>query len=178
MKLTQKMMTGAAVFALMSGAAFAQETTMDPTDDPVAESVTEMPETMAETPMFTSLQDMTVGDVVGLNVHDREGNDIGEIDYVVAQADGAAGVIGIGGFLGLGEYTVAIALEEFQLGDDGASLVLGADKESLKALPEFDESGVEGLPDDLLVSSLITDTPDATAPTATDTMPPKVESGS
>ena len=36
------------------------------------------------------------------------------IDYVIEQNGDLAGVIGIGGFLGLGEYTVAVALNEFE----------------------------------------------------------------
>ena len=95
---------------------------------------------------------------------------VGEIDYVVSQADGPAGVIGVGGFLGLGEYTVAISLEEFTLQDSG-NFILPMDKEALKSLPEFDESGVEGLPDETPIAELMTDSPSMDAPAAEPTAP-------
>ena len=116
---------------------------------------TDMEGDVAAAPTFASLDEMTVGDVVGFVAYDPEDNRIGEIDYVVANGDGADAVIGIGGFLGLGEYTVALPLEDFELREDGMSFVLSTDKETLKEQPEFDESDVEGLPDETPVADLL-----------------------
>ena len=163
MKL-KHMTLGAAAIALMAGGAFAQETTAPAADPAVpnaempADSATDMSSDTMVAPEFASIDEMTVGDVVGTVVYGPEGDRIGEIDYVVAQPEGPAGVIGIGGFLGLGEYTVAIGLDEFTLQDDG-TFMLPMEKEILKDMPEFDESGVEGLPDETLVADLMMDDP-------------------
>lgn len=148
-----KLMTSAAVVALLSGPALSQDTVTDPATDPGTGTTYADPVTPA--PLFTSIDEMTVGDVIGMIVYGPDGDRIGEIDYVVPHGDGYAGVIGIGGFLGLGEYTVAIPLEEFQLAPEGASFTLDTTKETLEQTPEFDESGAESLPDETLVADLI-----------------------
>lgn len=164
-----KLMTSAAVVALLSGPALAQDAVTDPATDPGAGTTYADPVTPA--PLFTSIDEMTVGDVLGMIVYGPDGDRIGEIDYVVPHGDGYAGVIGIGGFLGLGEYTVAIPLEEFQLAPEGASFTLDTDKETLEQTPEFDESGAESLPDETLVADLIDRDASDSAPEAdSDTM--------
>lgn len=145
MKL-KRLMVHAAVAALMGGSALAQAA------DPAAP----MADPMAPPqPAFTALDQMTVGDVVGLMAYDPAGNSIGEIDYVIIAPEGVEAIIGIGGFLGMGEYTVAMALDEFELREDGQSFELPTDKEALKALPEVDETSVEGLPGDTPLAGLV-----------------------
>ncbi|TNF20082.1 MAG: PRC-barrel domain containing protein [Rhodobacteraceae bacterium] len=148
-----KLMTSAAVVALLSGPALAQDKTPDPVADPGTGTSFTDPVTPA--PLFASIDEMTVGDVIGMIVYDPDGDRIGEIDYVVPHGDGYAGVIGIGGFLGLAEYTVALPLEEFQLAPEGASFTLDTDKETLKQTPEFDESGAESPPDETPIAELL-----------------------
>ena len=98
---------------------------------------------------------MVVGDLLGMNVAEANGEVIGEIDYVVRDGDDLAAVIGIGGFLGLGEYTVAIPLNEFSMGSEEDTLKLSAwTEKELEAQPEFDETGVEGLPVDMAIDQL------------------------
>lgn len=147
-----KLMTSAAVVALLSGPALAQDTATDPADPGAGATYTD-PVTPA--PLYSSIDEMTVGDVIGMIVYGPDGDRIGEIDYVVPHEDGYAGVIGIGGFLGLGEYTVAIPLEDFQLAPEGASFTLDTTKETLEQTPEFDESGAESLPDETPVADLL-----------------------
>ncbi|MAM63497.1 hypothetical protein [Maritimibacter sp. UBA3975] len=170
MKLKTLMM-GAGIAAMVAGGALAQDNSMEePADDTMmSEPQTGMEDGMtgdmsdttgmdgevAQAPTFTSLDEMTVGDVVGFVAYDPEGDRIAEIDYVVEESDGAKAVIGIGGFLGLGEYTVALPLTDFELREDGMSFVLSTDKETLKEQPEFDESGVEGLPDETPIADLL-----------------------
>lgn len=163
------LMMSASIAAVVAGGAFAQDDETKMTDeqpmaaetDTTGMDTTGMDTTgttdgeVAQAPTFESLDEMTVGDVVGFVAYDPEDNRIGEIDYVVKNGDGADAVIGIGGFLGLGEYTVALPLDEFELREDGMSFVLNTDKETLKEQPEFDESGVEGLPDETPVADLL-----------------------
>ena len=54
-----------------------------------------------------------------------DGEAIGEVDYVIEGENGLEAVIGIGGFLGLGEYTVALPLSDFELNEDYSAFVLG-----------------------------------------------------
>lgn len=100
--------------------------------------------------MSSTFDGMLVGDILGQSVTTQAGEDVGEIDYVVRQGESLAAVIGIGGFLGLGEYTVAVPLEEFSMAPEGEGMMLSSwTEEELKAQPEFDETGVEGLEDDV-----------------------------
>jgi hypothetical protein len=172
MKLKTLMM-GAGIAAMVAGGALAQDNSMEESaDDSMAtEPQTGMEEGMtgemtdttgmdgevAQAPTFTSLEEMTVGDVVGFVAYDPEDNRIAEIDYVIEDGDGAKAVLGIGGFLGLGEYAVALPLTDFELREDGMSFVLSTDKETLKEQPEIDESTIESLPDETPVADLIAD---------------------
>ncbi|WP_425051615.1 hypothetical protein [Psychromarinibacter sp. S121] len=171
---------GAALAALVAGGAFAQDTSTETdmaTEPPamtdggdMANGTDMMDGTAAEqAPVFASIEEMTVGDVVGMVAYDPEGTKIAEIDYVVNPADGAAAVLGIGGFLGLGEYTVALPLEDFQLSEDGTFFTLATDKETLKSQPEFDEANVEGLPDDMPIADLMAES--APAPVTDEAAP-------
>ena len=157
---------GVATLALVAGMATAQDTmTDDPTapqsNAPMTENpvdATGMGDTM-DTSSFASIEEMTVGDVIGQLVESPDGDNIGEIDYVIDTPPGPEAVIGIGGFLGLGEYTVSIPLERFDwMAEDGV-FVLNEDKETLKDRPEFDEAGVEGLAEDVRLADLMANAP-------------------
>ncbi|MBV7379911.1 hypothetical protein [Maritimibacter dapengensis] len=157
----KKFMMSAGIAALIAGGAIAQDTNAEtgtveaPETGEMTGEATGTETEMAPAPSFTSLEEMTVGDVVGFVAYDPEGNRIGEIDYVIDTGSEPEAVIGIGGFLGLGEYTVALPLSDFELTDDGMGFELATDKETLKETPEFDESNVEGLPDETPISDLL-----------------------
>jgi len=108
----------------------------------------------AEVPELDQLSQftgMTVDEIVGLDVLSADGEDVGEIDYVYADGDEYKAVIGIGGFLGLGEYTVALPLGNFSLMDD--ELILDeATEAELDAMPEIDESELNELEGDYVIS--------------------------
>lgn len=75
--------------------------------------------------------------IMGKNVYNEKDEKIGAIEDVVLTSDGKASafVIGAGGFLGMGEYNVAIPFEKVTRTND--KLVLeGYTKDQLKALPE------------------------------------------
>jgi len=137
----------AVILVMMTTAAAAQDSTGLPT--------TNTQDVVATVPTFTSIDQMTVGDLVGLVAYDGTGRKIGEIDYVIDAPEGARAILGIGGFIGLGEYTVAMPLTEFQLREDGRSFELATDKAALKAQPEIDEATIDALPRDTQVSALI-----------------------
>ena len=138
---------GAVLLAMMTTAAGAQ-------DSPDL-TATNTQDVIASVPAFTSIDQMTVGDLVGLVAYDSEGGRIAEIDYVIEAPDGASAILGIGGFIGLGEYTVAMPLTGFKLREDGRSFELATDKAALKAQPEIDEATIDALPAETQVSALL-----------------------
>lgn len=168
--LIKTLFMSAATAALLSGAAIAQDATApaDPGAAAPMDPATEAPATAA--PTFTSLEEMTVGQVIGMRTESPDGEAIGEIDYVVEGASGLEAVIGIGGFLGLGEYTVALPLSDFELNQDYSAFVVSATREELQALPEIDESELESLPAELVVGDLMQETATDGEPAAAEPM--------
>ena len=96
---------------------------------------------------------MTVSEIVGMDVHTGNDNDVGEIDYIIRAENGYEAVIGIGGFLGLGEYTVALPLDTFALDaeNDNRLIINGVSEEELEAMPEIDESELNALEGDYVI---------------------------
>ncbi|WP_113912346.1 PRC-barrel domain-containing protein [Roseovarius dicentrarchi] len=160
MKLNTLMMS-AALSALIAGGAVAQTATTDPAapDAPVAGTAdANTVDTVGVAPEFTAISEMTVGDLIGENVYQPNGDTIGDIDYVIERDGGALAVVGIGGFLGLGEYTVAIPLDDFAYDASQQMVTLDRSKEALKEQTEFDESDVESLPDETPLADLMAST--------------------
>lgn len=128
--------------------------TMAPEAGMAAEGDDAMGDTaMAEGP--TSLSAMTVDEVVGTSVIGIDDQNVGDVDYVIEQSDGLAFVVGVGGFLGLGEYTVAVPADQFTLNADGDLALSSMTQEELESMPEFTEEGVEGLDGELVIGDLM-----------------------
>lgn len=79
-----------------------------------------------------------------MNEVDADWDDIGEISDLVLTKDGQveAVLVDIGGFLGMGEKTVAVSMDQLKIVRDGDSeneyfTVLKADKAALENAPEF-----------------------------------------
>jgi hypothetical protein len=81
--------------------------------------------------------------MIGSTVYSANEEEIGDISDVIVQIDGKVEgvVIGVGGFLGIGEKNVSIAMDRFQVQQDEAGeeprLVLSSTKEELQGAPEF-----------------------------------------
>lgn len=78
---------------------------------------------------------------------EAEWDDIGEINDIIVAQDGSvrAVILGVGGFLGLGERDVAVSMDDITVvrQDDEMNdrfLVVSTTKEALEALPEFDRN--------------------------------------
>lgn len=160
------LLMSAGTAAILAGGAVAQSTTTGTDGMATGDTTAGM---AAPAPEFTSIDQMTVGDMLGMNAVDPEGSTIGDVDYVIQQPGGAAAVLGIGGFLGIGEYTVALPLEGFELNPEGTAFVLSTDKEALKAQQEFDESTAESLPEETPIASLLEADSDTDAATGAET---------
>ena len=86
--------------------------------------------------------DIDTTDLIGMNVLAADGEDVGEIDNVATMGDRLMLVVGVGGFLGLGEQNVAIPLDRFAM--EGDNLVItGLNSDQIENLPEYDEAQAE-----------------------------------
>ena len=86
--------------------------------------------------------------VTGQSVYDKSENKIGSIDDLVVSRDGTVkeAVVGVGGFLGVGEKSVAVPFTEIKMMTrDGKDwLVLDRSKDQLKAAPAVDLKAFKG----------------------------------
>lgn len=143
MSLKTKLLTSAAVLALGAAPVLAEEhatTTMEDT------SANQTAQLAPEAPLgwnddldqrYADIADRPVRDLIGMNVISETGDDVGEVDTFVILDGELQAVVGVGGFLGLGEHEVALSLSD--LAWDGQRLVIPFTKDELEAMPEWDE---------------------------------------
>jgi sporulation protein YlmC with PRC-barrel domain len=125
-------------------------TTMPSTTSSPRDSVTrtETPRTTDRTPMratnknFTKTGEMSADAIIGASVKNSANETIGEIKDIHVGKDGAikGAVVGVGGFLGVGERDVLMPWSQLQIareGDDDLVVKTDATKDSLKAMPEY-----------------------------------------
>jgi sporulation protein YlmC with PRC-barrel domain len=77
--------------------------------------------------------------ILGKDVYNDAGDKIGEVsDLIVAPNKSLSyAIVGVGGFLGIGEHDVAIPVGKFQQ-QAGKIVLKGATKDALKAAPKFE----------------------------------------
>jgi sporulation protein YlmC with PRC-barrel domain len=77
--------------------------------------------------------------LIGQDIQNTENQTIGEIKSVRIGASGQvdAVIIGVGGFLGLGEREVALDWKDLRIADDGRKVTVAMTKDQLKAMPEY-----------------------------------------
>ncbi len=145
-------MTTTALVAILAGPALAQTDGM-------------------ESPFYTQGADQTAAnfelrasDLIGMRLYTSETeltdteamevstdwNDIGEISDILLARDGSteAVLLDIGGFLGLGERTVAVTMDRLQILRDGDNvgdyfIVVNSTQDQLENAPEFDDASVD-----------------------------------
>ena len=86
---------------------------------------------------------MSANDFIGKTVYTRANENIGEVNDVILSQNGVNAVIlGVGGFLGLGEKNVAVSMSSIEIAKDGSSskLIVDATKEQLNSAPKYDAS--------------------------------------
>lgn len=85
---------------------------------------------------------ITASDFVGKRIYSKAGDDIGEVNDFVVTNDGKVNgvILGVGGFLGIGEKDVLVSMNaiEFVKDGDNTKLVVDATKDVLKAAPAYD----------------------------------------
>ena len=165
------MITAAALSALASATAFAQNTstpganparatsadqsatmtnppanTMNPADTSRADAAQNVP---AKGPDFIQVKsdDMLTSNVVGLDVYNSQNNDIGKVqDIIFDKSDKVMGyILSVGGFLGMGTHYVAVDPGALSVTYDGGNKTwrasMNATKDQLKSAPEFKYGG-------------------------------------
>ena len=87
---------------------------------------------------------MTVESLEGATVYGANDESVGEIDSLIVGDDGKITevVVNVGGFLGLGEKSVAVTFDELQVltedGGDDYRVYIDSTKEALKSQPEYE----------------------------------------
>lgn len=87
--------------------------------------------------------DMRLSKLIGKDVHDAQGKEIGEIsDLIVDASNGRVryAIVSYGGFLGLGENQFAQPLSSFKRDAGNDRLVLNIDQARLKNAPSFERN--------------------------------------
>src|SRR6202022_2504811 len=100
------------------------------------------PMTSGPAKIFTALPaGTTVANFYKQNVYDPSDNKIGDVDDVLIDKEGrvTAVIIGVGGFLGMGEKDVAVPFSSVRASEKNNKwyLVLNTNKEALKNAPGF-----------------------------------------
>lgn len=139
-----KLKTGASAVALLLvlglSPALAQTTAPSPQQAPNASAAPKTP----VTGQIVTQEDNTIlaKDLIGQTVYAPDKTKIGSISDLILSKDGKTVegfVIGVGGFLGIGEKSVAMKMDRLQIAQDkdGLQLIMDAKKEELANAPSF-----------------------------------------
>lgn len=85
---------------------------------------------------------LTADELNGRSVATETGEEVGDIDSIGVRGNTIVAIIGVGGFLGMGENNVAIPVEKLILRENEV-IVPGVTEERLESMPEFNESEVQ-----------------------------------
>jgi sporulation protein YlmC with PRC-barrel domain len=83
---------------------------------------------------------LPMSNVIGMDVHNRQGERLGRIDDVVIKRDGSLNyaVIAYGGFLGIGDNHVAVPFDRLTFDAERQGAVLDVTRERLEGAPRFE----------------------------------------
>ena len=105
------------------------------------------------TEAYGAYADMPVSDLIGRDVLAAGGEDVGEIDNIGMLGDRIVAIVGVGGFLGLGEHDVAVPLERLSMVGDEL-MVEGMSAEMLESMDEYNADAVRFLPADGMIGDM------------------------
>jgi sporulation protein YlmC with PRC-barrel domain len=147
--MIRKLLASTAIAGLLATSAYAQTT---PAPEPMAPAGTEM----EQQPQIERAPGHLATNIIGENVYNGVGDDaenIGSVnDIVIDTNDGVEMIIiGVGGFLGLGQKNVAVSWDEVSWAERDGDwwLVINATREQLEAQAEFEVAAYDpalGLP--------------------------------
>ena len=133
------LVTAASLAALMTVPAIAQDAVQRAQEAPAVEAV-------EKKSAATFSGDVSAKELLSENVVNAANESIGDINDVLIGHDGkvAAVIVGVGGFLGMGEKDVALPYDQLTFAKDtNNNLIVGtsATKESLETAPEYRKLG-------------------------------------
>jgi len=132
----------ASAIALLAGSAWAQGTN---TQQPSAQTPTA---NEAASPARSAGAEVSAEDMIGRDVYGDNDQDLGEVSDVILDPETKQIrklVVGSGGFLGIGEKTVAIDIQQVEIRPDQGIYVSGLTQEAVRDMDEYD-------PDDATIS--------------------------
>lgn len=89
--------------------------------------------------VYADIADRPVAELVGMEVQTADGEIVGDVDNFALAGEGIVAIVGIGGFLGIGQHDVALGLGDMTY--DGERLVLTSmTEEDLNEMPEYEEN--------------------------------------
>ena len=116
----------------------------------VGSSTTSVPTTTDMTAQLNNSDNWIASKLIGKSVRNKANETIGNVNDIVIGKDGkvVALVLGVGGFLGLGERSVAVPMDKLQIAASGTTtsdgstvsagtLMMDETKDTLNALPEY-----------------------------------------
>jgi hypothetical protein len=139
-----RVLTAIAAIPALATIAYAQTTTPPPapTATTPAPSATTTTEATTTAPQWYQRQqgEWRSSKLVGSKVKNNAGDTIGDINEIVLTSDGAAAaaIIGVGGFLGMGEREVAVQFKSLHISKDSSGndvVMLDTTKDALKNAP-------------------------------------------
>ena len=138
-----RLKTGASALALLLALGLTPALAQTTAPSQQAPKATEAPKAPV-TGQIVTQEDNTIlaKDLIGQTVYAPDKTKIGSISDLILSKDGKAVqgfVIGVGGFLGIGEKSVAMKIDRLQIGQDkdGMQLTMDAKKEELSSAPAF-----------------------------------------
>jgi len=133
----KRLFPAAAVVALMSMPAFAQTATAPAQSNPPAATAP------AASPAVNAMaDDISANKLINKSVKNAANESVGDINDVLLSSDGkvSAVIIGVGGFLGMGEKDVALPFDQLTFAKDSSGDLMvstSATKDSLQSAPEY-----------------------------------------
>ncbi len=93
----------------------------------------------AGTAATTSIGRAEAGKLIGQSVENAAGDRIGEVEAVNIGTDGkvTSVIVGVGGFLGVGERDVALGWKDLQITNNGGKVVANLSKANLEAMKAY-----------------------------------------
>lgn len=118
--------TTAVALALLGGTALANEARTD---------------AKAQAPGVTvaATSAVSADKIIGKSVVNAANDKIGEVESILTDKNGNArfAILGVGGFLGIGERTVAVPYRQLQISGNADRIVLNSSKDQLAAMPAY-----------------------------------------
>lgn len=102
------------------------------------------------------LLNRTVGQLKGMDVHNKKGEEIGDVDKVVLNSatNRLYAVISVGGLLGIGDRLIPVAMERLEFRDDKLYMPTSMSEYTLKDTETYNDAKYLDLEDDQLLSDL------------------------